>query len=77
MISYKKINNKGAAFITIFLMVLLSINSNKLEGKNNYTYVGVNNCKKCHDEKIMLNQYIIWLSSPHADAVKTLTNFIV
>ena len=38
----------------------------------NFTYVGVRECKKCHDDRNILNQYSIWLTSPHANGVKTL-----
>ncbi len=34
--------------------------------------MGVDTCKKCHNEPKGLNQYSIWVVSPHAGAVKTL-----
>ncbi len=35
--------------------------------------MGVKVCRQCHNESKTLNQYRIWLGSPHAGAVKILT----
>lgn len=50
--------------MVIFYQALLS--------KKRYPYIGAGACKKCHSEKSILDQYIVWQSSPHANAVKTL-----
>lgn len=43
-----------------------------LKANRKLTYIGVKICKQCHNESKTLNQYRIWLRSPHARAVKTL-----
>ncbi len=38
-----------------------------------FTYVGVNQCKECHGEDAIGNQYAIWASSPHGKAYTLLS----
>jgi hypothetical protein len=44
-----------------------------LSAAKKFTYVGARVCSQCHNESKTLNQYSIWLASPHARAVRILT----
>ena len=37
-------------------------------------YIGADKCKLCHNKPATGDQYAIWLKSPHAQAIKTLSN---
>ena len=43
-----------------------------LSQKAKYTYVGVQECRKCHSSDAIGNQYRVWESSPHAKAWRNL-----
>lgn len=54
-------------FIFIFLLSLIaSVNKSKLK------FIGVSQCKKCHESDAIGNQYNKWLKSPHSKAYKIL-----
>ncbi len=69
--NFKKYNNYliciGIVFVSLISVLTLG------QDERRFTYLGIENCRLCHDEKNFMNQYAIWLSSPHANAVKILT----
>ena len=44
------------------------------QDKPTYTYVGVKNCKMCHNKEATGQQFKIWSESPHAKAFETLAS---
>lgn len=48
------------------------IQNDSLYSQKKYSYVGSSNCKKCHEDEVIGNQYKIWSSSHHSRSFKTL-----
>lgn len=61
----------GRVYKLIFILIIFVI-SVSLLSKKRFSYIGAGVCEVCHSDESTLNQYVIWLSSPHAKAVKTL-----
>jgi hypothetical protein len=62
------ITKKGVLLICaiLFMANVISAQTNK--------YIGVDKCKLCHNKPATGDQYSIWLKSPHAQAIKTLSS---
>ena len=60
-------------FVLVFALggVLLSSAD---EAKEEYTYVGVKNCKMCHNKEATGAQYTVWEKSAHANAYTVLAS---
>jgi len=60
-------------FVLVFALggVLLSSAD---EAKEEYTYVGVKNCKMCHNKEATGAQYTVWEKSAHANAYTSLAS---
>ena len=58
-------------FLIIILFMFAALNSS-LSTKKRYKFIGSKTCAVCHNDESTLNQYIIWLGSPHSKAYKTL-----
>ncbi|MCU0847634.1 MAG: cytochrome c family protein [Spirochaetes bacterium] len=63
--------NPRKIFILTLSILLLSVIT---ESKSKYEYVGSRQCRECHAEDSIGNQYKIWLSSPHARAYRVLSS---
>ena len=66
----KSISHK--IILPLMLILLAIILCGTLLSRKRYPYVGIDACRRCHAQKSVLDQYIIWKSSPHANAVVTL-----
>ncbi|MGL4370144.1 MAG: multiheme c-type cytochrome [Spirochaetota bacterium] len=59
-----------ATAVTIIILLIAVIPAVPQKGK--YTYVGMKECRKCHESDAIGNQYRAWESSPHSKAWRNL-----
>lgn len=57
----------------VLTLVLVFIISGITIGGRRYEYIGAAKCGECHSRAYRMTQYDIWLSSPHARAVRKLS----
>jgi len=57
----------------ILLICLVLFLGNVISAQT-YKYIGADKCKLCHNKPATGDQYSKWLTSPHAQAIKTLSN---
>ena len=56
------------------ILVCLSVFLSSTLSAQTFKYVGADKCKMCHNKPATGDQYKKWLSDPHAQAIKTLSN---
>jgi hypothetical protein len=61
-----------AAMTRILAVILVFSLSSLFAGDDEYSYLGVNNCKMCHKKAEKGEQFGIWSKSAHAGAMETL-----
>ena len=60
-------------FKKTFIIALLAIFAGSAMQAQTFKYIGAPKCKMCHMKPAKGEQYNKWLSSPHANAMKTLS----
>ncbi|HSV97596.1 MAG TPA: cytochrome c family protein [Spirochaetota bacterium] len=65
---------KKLAVAASAVAILALVPTEPIESRRNFpSFIGVSECKKCHDADSIGNQHKIWLGSPHARAYQSLS----
>lgn len=64
--------SKILIIIAILLLFVISLESKRIRA----TFVGIDACKRCHDNDSIGDQYKLWASTPHANAFQSLRSVI-